>query len=96
MKVVFTPLAKQDFRGILDYIAATRPLTATRVSRRIREECNRLGKLPELGQRRPEYPGDYRSITVQRWVIFYRVEGRRLEIHRILDGARDIDQLLGE
>jgi plasmid stabilization system protein ParE len=31
---------------------------------------------------------------VERWVIFYRVEGTTVEVHRIIDGARDLDSLL--
>jgi plasmid stabilization system protein ParE len=39
--------------------------------------------------------GDYRSFPVDRWVIFYRVERELVEIHRIIDGARDLDSLIG-
>lgn len=95
MKLLFTPRAKQDFREILDYIAQSRPLTASRVASRIREQCGKLRKFPEIGQQRPEYAGNYRSFTIQRWVVFYRVANDVVEIHRILDGVRDIDQLLG-
>ena len=48
-----------------------------------------------MGQRRPEFSGDYRSFPVQRWIIFYRVVKDTVEIHRVLDGARDLDSLLG-
>ena len=43
---------------------------------------------------RPEFPGDYRSFPIQRWVIFYRVVGDSVEIHRVVDGARDLDSLI--
>jgi plasmid stabilization system protein ParE len=48
-----------------------------------------------MGQRCPEYQGDYRSFTAEPWVIFYRVTDSCVEIHRVLDAARDIERLLG-
>ena len=93
-RLVFTPLAEADLGEILDYISEQRPLTAVAVITRIREKCNLLASQPFIGQQRPEFPGTYRSFPVERWVIFYRVEGTTVEVHRIIDGARDLDSLL--
>jgi toxin ParE1/3/4 len=93
-RLVFTPLAEADLNEILDFIAERRPLTAVAVATRIREKCELLASQPAIGQRRPEFPGNHRSFPVERWVIFYRVAGNVVEIHRILDGARDIDSLI--
>ena len=94
MNLLFTPLAESDIEGILDHIAEGRPRTARAVIARIREKCELLARNPEIGQRRMEFPGNYRSFPVQRWVIFYRVTVDAVQIHRVLDGARDIDSLL--
>jgi toxin ParE1/3/4 len=94
-QLVFTPLAEADLGAILDYIAQDRPLTAVAVIARIREKCELLASQPLIGQQRPEFPGDYRSFPVDRWVIFYRVQRKAVEIQRIIDGARDLDSLIG-
>jgi toxin ParE1/3/4 len=94
-RLVFTPLAESDLNEILDYIAEHRPLTAVAVVGRIREKCDLLASHPLIGQLRPEFPGDYRSFPVERWVIFYRVVSDTVEVHRIIDGARDLDSLTG-
>jgi toxin ParE1/3/4 len=91
----FTPLAEADLNAILEYIAHDRPLTATAVVARIREKSELLASQPLIGQRRPEFPGDYRSFPVERWVIFYRIVDDNVEIHRVVDGARDLDSLIG-
>lgn len=93
-KLLFTPLAESDINGILDYIAEHRPLTAGNVVLRIRECCDKIAAFPELGKVRPEFPGNYRSFPLERWVIFYRVAADTVEIHRVLDGGRDIESLL--
>lgn len=61
MKLFFTPFAETDIDRILDYIAEHRPLTAVAVLARIREKCELIASQPGIGQRRPEFPGDYRS-----------------------------------
>lgn len=95
-RLFFTPLAEADLASILDSIAQDRPRTATAVVARIRKRCELLASHPLLGQRRPEFPGEYRCWPAERWVIFYRVVGDSVEIHRVVDGAMDIDTLLGE
>ena len=95
MRLFFTPLAESDLNRILDNIAENRPLTAIAVMKRIREKCELLASQPDIGQLRPEFTGDFRSFPVQRWVIFYRTKDDAVEIHRVLDGSRDIDSLLG-
>ena len=94
-QLVLTPLAEADLAAILDYIAQHRPFTAVAVIARIREKCELLASQPLIGQQRPEFPGDFRSFPVDRWVIFYRVQRNAVEIHRIIDGARDLDSLIG-
>ena len=93
-RLVFTPIAEADLNEIVDHIAMHRPLTAVTVVARIREKCELLASQPLIGQRRPEFRGDYRSFPVQRWVIFYRVLGDTVEGHRVIDGARDIETLI--
>jgi toxin ParE1/3/4 len=93
-RLVFTPLAEADLGEILEFIAKERPLTAVAVTTRIRETCELVASQPLIGQRRPEFPGNYRSFPIQRWIIFYRVVGDTVEVHRVLDGARDLDSLM--
>jgi len=94
MRLFVTPSAEADLQGILDYIAAERPQTAKQVVDRIRDKCELIRRHPEIGQRRPEFAGNYRSWPVDRWVIFYRVASDSVEVHRVIDGSRDIDSLL--
>ncbi len=94
-RLLFTPLAESDLGAILDYIAVDRPLIAVEVINRVREKCQLLATQPYIGQQRPEFPGDYRSFPVERWIIFYRIVAGDVEVHRIVDGARDLDSLMG-
>jgi toxin ParE1/3/4 len=89
----FTPLAVEDLDGILHYIAQDRPETAVRIVAEIRQKCEFLAQHPDVGERRPEISDVHRCWSVRRWVIIYRVLPGSVEIHRVLDGARDVDAL---
>ncbi len=94
-RVLFTPSAERDLNRILNWIAEHRPLTAIKVITRIRDKCRLYSTQPKMGQRRPEFPGDYRSFPIDRWIVFYRVRDDVFEVHRVLDGSQDLDSLLG-
>ncbi len=95
-RLFITPLAEQDLRDILEHIAQHRPQTARKWYEVLREKCNLLAKHPESGELRPELADAIRSFSVNRWVIFYRFTGEVVEIHRILDGSRDVRSLIAE
>src|SRR5690606_33961365 len=94
-RLYLTKVAKQDLQAILAYIAQQRPQVADEVVDRLLSKCELLASHPLLGQVRAEFSGDYRSFAVERWVVFYRVVQDGVEIHRVMDGARNIDDLLG-
>ena len=90
----FTPLAEADLNDLLDYIAESAPLTARDFVRTIREKCELIATHPEMGRRRPEFSGNYRSFAIGQYVVFYRVHADEVQIHRVLRGSRDILALL--
>lgn len=93
--LLFTSAASNDLDEILNYIAKDRRHPATKVIKNIRSKCQLLVDHPEIGQAYPSFGSEVRGIPQQRWMIFYRVLPDSVQILRILDGARDIDILLG-
>ena len=94
-RLVFTPLAEDDLQCILDYIAQDRPGTAVQIVSEIRRKCA-LANSPLIGQPRPDISPVHRCSTWKRWVIFYRVVGDVVEIHRVLDGAQDAEAIFDQ
>lgn len=76
LKVRFTRHARQDFDGILGFIAQADPEGAAKLSLRIEELIDRMAALPESGRKIPEAP----EHSAREWVvvpllrIFYRVD----------------------
>jgi toxin ParE1/3/4 len=91
----FTSAAEEDLLEILNYIALQRPVTARKWFDTLREKCAFLSIQPELGQLRPEFGSNCRSFSVNRWVIYYQATTDEIVILRVLDGARDVESLLG-
>ena len=94
MRLLFSSVARDDLRSITRYIATARPNVAREIFIRIRDKCHLIAKHPELGQRRFELGEGYRSFVTERWVILDEVFENTVEIHRILDAARDVDPLV--
>lgn len=88
-RLLITPLAEQDTFGILEYISAQRPRVARKWYEVLRKKCAFLAQNPELCEVRSDLADDIRSFSVNRWVIYYRIKGEVVEIHRVLDGAQD-------
>ncbi|MBX3569995.1 MAG: type II toxin-antitoxin system RelE/ParE family toxin [Rhizobiaceae bacterium] len=92
-KVRFTSRARADLLDIWGYVAERGGLrVADAVYDRIAERCGMLRSHPQLGRARPEIAGEARSISVERWIVFYRTMGIDVQVVRIIDGARDLAQ----
>ena len=91
--VLYSPLAREDLLDIWVWIARDNPAAADRVWERLTQHAQRLATYPELGMARPDIGDDARSLTVERWLILYRVHADAVEIVRVMDAARDIRQM---
>jgi toxin ParE1/3/4 len=52
-----------------------------------------ISEHPQIGRERPEIGDELRSFAAMSWVIFYRTDGEKIRIVRVVHGARDFDQL---
>jgi toxin ParE1/3/4 len=93
MRVRFSPAAEADLVEIKSFIARDKPLAAARLLRSIRGRISEtIARFPELGQSCDDLIPGLRRFPIGNYVIFYRVTDR-VEIARILHGARDIESL---
>lgn len=95
MKVVLTAEALGDLERIGDNIAQDNPARARSFVEELLEKTRGLGDLPERYPLVPRYEhfGIRRRVHGS-YLIFYRIEAKRISVVHILHGARDYDALL--
>ena len=91
------PIAEEDLREIISYIAAENMTAAYELVDRIEKNLQHLSSHPYLGK----IPDDeklsmlgYRFTVVENYLIFHTISRKTVLIHRIIHGARDLKYLL--
>ena len=77
-------------------IALENPKAADRIVDRIEAACTHLRDHPDLGPARPQIGEGARALIIDRWLALYKVGPNGVQIVRVIDGARDLDQLSWE
>lgn len=95
MKVIFSERARRDLRAIAAWISKDRPLAAQKIAVGLRVACAMLAKQPyayQFAEGREDK--GVRRAPYSRYLVLYRAEASHISVVRILDGARDITNLL--
>ena len=88
MKRAWTPQARDDFLHIRAFVGADDPRAAVRLVGAILAATRRLAETTHIG--RPGRIAGTRELVIPRtpYIVPYRLRGGRVEILRVLHGAR--------
>lgn len=96
--VRWTPEAESDAAGIVDYFNDS--INAEKVIAQFGERANSLQSLPERGRVVPELRKigvlQYLELIHRPWRMIYTVRGREVWIMAVVDGRRELADLLFE
>ena len=97
--VEFTTGARQDLLKIYKYIkVAGSPEAAKRMYEQLSKACDSLSRNPERGNVPAEIEGLSemlcRQIVIKNYRIIYQVIGKVVIIHGIIDGRRNIREIM--
>jgi toxin ParE1/3/4 len=94
LPVDWSPEAEQDLVAIWIHVAReASPDVANEQLRSLDRACEALAEWPHSGRARDELFRGVRSIAVEAYVVFYRVEDSAIEIVRVLHERRDVDAI---
>ena len=95
---VWTPLAALEVEEILFYIRIVdgRPETARRIGEELCDCADRQAANAMPGQKHPDAPEGWYYVRYKRWLLFYQPHRDGIEVMRVVDGARDLPNLLHE
>lgn len=100
-KVLIDPLAKQDMKEIFLYVASNDNISsADKLLDSIENTISKLEEYPERGH----IPQELRQTGIKRYLeihykpyrIIYEIENNLIYVHCVLDGRRNIQEVLGE
>ena len=98
--VEWMAVTRHDLEAIAAHLWIEAPLRAEKILDRIVDKGESLRLLPERGRGIPELRGlgerSWRELHEPPWRIIYRVTGRVVEIHGVLDSRRHLDDVLRE
>ena len=91
--------AEEDLFDIYQYVALSdSPLKAERLIQKLKDLCVRLEEYPDQGHVPPELATigvyDYLEIPCKPYRVIYQVVGKDVFIHCVLNGRRDMQELL--
>ena len=94
-EVVWSLAATADFESIVEYIFRDSEFYAATVARELFAAARSLTTFSERGRMVPEYedPG-IREILVRRYRLIYRVGPERVDVLRIIHGARQMPPIV--
>ena len=72
------------------YIAQDRPGAADRLMDRLNDHFDVLAANPQMGEDCPQLAANLRQTSVGNYVVFHRPSPDRVEIVRVIHGARDV------
>ena len=98
-QVIIDPLAKLDLKEIFIFVAINDSIqSANKLLDGLEEACYKLEKYPERGHIPPELRQtgikNYLEIHYKPYRIIYEIEGNLVYIHSVLDGRRNIQEIL--
>ena len=90
-KLIISDQPAADLEEIWQHIGIDNPSAADKVVEVIYEKCLHVKENPEIGRNRDELLPGIRCLSVKKYLIFYRIKSKAVQIVRILSGYRDID-----
>ena len=93
----YLPVAVDDLISIFDWIANDSPANADAFIKKLDTQLLNLKTHPFLGRTpRDEKLKDfgYRVLIIEAYLVFYIVRNRTVEIHRVIHGSRNLDNII--
>jgi toxin ParE1/3/4 len=96
-QAIWSPEALTDIDKLWDYYAGLAGAdSANKLLREIARVVSAIEDFPLAGRSRDEIRAGLRSLSAGSQVVFYRLRDNRIELVRVLDGRRDIEEIFSK
>jgi len=98
LKLVWSEVAENDLKAIIEYIASENPIHSLKKLKEIKKKAGDLYLFPKKGRIVPELLTfgilTYRELIVPPWRLIYRIAEKTVYVLAVLDSRRNIEDLL--
>jgi toxin ParE1/3/4 len=95
-RYVINVLASRDLSEIADYFAETNMEIGERFFRAFNRKCQQLIAFPSSGKSYSSIRPDLRGLSIEGYIIFYRILDDGIEILRVVSGRRNFPSLFSD
>lgn len=97
-QVIWTNVAENDLKEIIEYISINNPLNASKILQKIKNKTSNRYTLPERGRVVPALKeqgiSQYRELVVPSWRLIYRIAEREIYVLSVLDSRQNVEDIL--
>ncbi|MBW1835966.1 MAG: type II toxin-antitoxin system RelE/ParE family toxin [Deltaproteobacteria bacterium] len=97
-KIIWTNVAENDLKNIIEYISVDSPQNALKILKKIKQKASNLYTLPERGRIVPELKDQgilqYRDLVIPPWRLIYRIAERKIFALSVIDSRQNVEDVL--
>ncbi|HLO86065.1 MAG TPA: type II toxin-antitoxin system RelE/ParE family toxin [Nostocaceae cyanobacterium] len=93
MEYVLSIEASQDLEDILDYFLQRNIDAGERFIQEFNKKCRNIASFPKIGRSYSHLDPMLRGVSLDGYIIFYRVFENSIVIVRVVSGYRDLESL---
>lgn len=97
-KIIWTNVAENDLKNIIEYISVDSPQNALKILKKIKQKATNLYTLPERGRIVPELQDQgvlqYRELVIPPWRLIYRTSERKIFVLSVIDSRQNVEDIL--
>jgi toxin ParE1/3/4 len=91
--LIITLPACRDLEAISDYFLASSVEAGDRFVKTFEQKCQHLARFPYIGKSYARLKPNLRGLLLMDYIIFYQVVGDRIEILRVVNGYRNLEDV---
>lgn len=97
-KVIWSNVAEEDLKNIIEYIADEDVLNAQNIFKKIKKKASNLYLFPSRGRIVPELKDQgitqYRELSIPAWKVIYKISEKDVDVLCVFDSRRNIEDIL--
>jgi toxin ParE1/3/4 len=93
---IIAPSASGDLNNIADYFLTVNVSAGEKLFQEFNQKCKNLANFPKMGKSYNHIKPNLRGLTLNSYIIFYRIIDDTIEILRVVNGRQDLEFIFSE